>query len=144
MTPEDLAKLTPEEKRIRIAELCGPWRFKESKDYVVIYEGDNTRLRYFRNAAAHDTRERLNIAGVPDYLNDLNAIEHEMPSLTHKQHLSFISHLAGVPWHAAWTMEQIFKVTHATAAQRADAFLLCLSPDVSTPHGSGVSNPESA
>lgn len=105
-----------EELRVKVAELCG-WKII---DGYLCHDG----TRVVPSAGNRSlTLLVMGAANVPDYPNDLNAIEHEMPRLSQDQHLDFISHLAGVPWHAAWTMEQIIKVAHATAEQRCRAFV---------------------
>ena len=91
--------MTQEEKRIAIAEACG-WVFKEGG----IYYHSSGVLKH-----------------LPDYLNDLNAM-HEA-----EKQIKDFSHYAR---HLKWIMlgpDQIpqrerWKVVHATAAQRAEAF----------------------
>jgi hypothetical protein len=130
--------MKPEAQRIAIAEACPSSRFSfepPHKDgYVVIkYEGQ-TKMRYWPSGS--DIADRLELAGVPDYLSDLNAM--------HKAEITFESNpnkdaqywqtlykvLDGEfengepcdgPPHGHWC--ELKQVGHATAAQRAEAFL---------------------
>ena len=63
MTPDELAKLTPEERRIRIAEKCG-WKRKTRKRYA----GED-------NVSGWEKDGKFNCypCQFPDYLSDLNA-----------------------------------------------------------------------
>ena len=124
MTTEKLQQMTDEEKRIRIAELCG-WRDIHP---CTCNEGNTPRgYRAIMSAAKH----------IPDYLNDLNAMHAAEKVLTTKkqwdQYCPGIVHTTD----AGVTSDQgdyfnfrrtIARVAHATARQRADAFLLTLGP----------------
>lgn len=64
----------------------------------------------------------------PDYLNDLNAMHEAEKVLNWDQQKVFISHLLGLEgrngdalWTLAW--DSAWLCSHATAAQRAEAFL---------------------
>ena len=104
-----LTDLTPEQKRIAIAEACGYVnvhkfdKWKEGgpmRDGTLI--GDETGKRPRRRAY------------IPDYLNDLNAMHEAEKTLTAEQ------------WHEYDRLMPLRdpQKIHATAAQRADAFLL--------------------
>jgi hypothetical protein len=94
--------MTPKEQRIAIAEACG-WE-------------------------PYDRNGRLVLFGLPDYLNDLNAM-HEAEKIllppgggktTYSKHLADIVCGYGSKWG---NREDLFFVAHATASQRAEAFL---------------------
>lgn len=122
MTPEELAALTPEQKRIRIAKACG-WTgiFKK---LLMGYCGD-----------------RKGMKELPDYLNDLNAC-HEMEKVLleparskrgssnpsdHAQLLydmKLMHAVAGLKEN--YSPFDYFLRSTATAAQRCDAFLLTI------------------
>lgn len=104
MTREELARLTPEEKRVKIAEVCG-WKLHM----------DTPFQRWLRPP------DYVMSCGVlPDYLNDLNAIHEAEEKLTWEQ--KFVMHD-----HLCLKLVPIDEMTwRATAAQRADAFLLCV------------------
>src|SRR5271165_6117703 len=66
MTIEELAKLTPEEKRVKIAELCG-WKppfYEDERSGAFLGDGGTW------GPELGDVPKRI----VPDYLNDLNAM----------------------------------------------------------------------
>lgn len=111
MNTEQLSKLNPEEKRVAIAEacrwtglrVCGKWRKLRG------------RLPGYPNGG---------LCKPPDYLNDLNAMAEVEATLTDRQWLAYQEAL-----HQTSPPDPSFSVKHyihATAAQRADAFLLCL------------------
>lgn len=107
MTKEELSALTPEEKRIRIAELCmRPDVMAHIRAKGILY-----------------TNECL-----PDYLNDLNAMQ-EADNRLQGHEYEWVEAMANVldlsqVDYAVDTSRWDF--AHATAAQRADAFLLTL------------------
>lgn len=103
MTTEELAKLTPEEKRIRIAETQG-WTG------LWMHKG----VPCGTHPAGTETQEP------PDYLNDLNAM-HEA-EMTLRKPYDYILHLDRIA-----ERENVSLIWHATAAQRADAFLLTVA-----------------
>jgi len=90
MTREQWAKLTPEKQRIKVAVLCG-W----------------------------DVAEYTFLTGVPDYLNDLNAMHEAEKMLTKEQHDDFCDMLIV-------TAPKDGEAYSATAAQRAEAFALTM------------------
>ena len=101
MTAEEYDKLTPEEQRIKVAELCG---FKTGQ-----WALDNPSYMF---------------SHVRDYLNDLNAC-HEFEKLLDgdRQH-TYEMELLKLDY-PDWEI----KVTHATAAQRCKAFVLTMTAD---------------
>lgn len=128
MTKDELAALTPEQKRIKIAEILG---WKDIKQGRLMNE-------FYGRMNGWDYK-----AIVPDYLNDLNAC-HEMEKVVIKSSKPWSSG----PTEPDWYLDNLRKVTggklmnheglttlshgsfllivHATAAQRCDAFLLVL------------------
>ena len=104
--------MTPEEKRIAIAEACGWTCFKEEIKPAITYlwacplgvEGD------------------FDI--VPDYINDLNAMHEAEKVLTEKQRLYFHVYLTKMT--RSDQSAGFWGLIHATAAQRADAFLMTI------------------
>lgn len=123
MTAEELAKLTPEEKRVLIAELCG-W-----KD---IYDGCNGP-----NGVRPDDNENGGDFLVPDYLNDLNAMHKVCETLDADQCSAFARALAKHhPTYCTAVLDrrdplddfwyETFVLVTATAIQRAHAFLVTM------------------
>ena len=103
MTREQWKELTPEEQRIKIAELCKPDRYWVDKDGEVC-----------RNHAEYD---------VPDYLNDLNAMHEAVCNQGLPFCVSFYhALLIVIGHHDHMEMEAVI----ATAAQRAEAFILAM------------------
>jgi hypothetical protein len=101
--------MTPELQRIKIAEACG---FEMRPD------------GYFRRVGEVGSR------GIPDYLNDLNAMHEAEQTLWEKDWTSrhdFVDKLARI-MSPAWGYHQQsgLDLLDATAAQRAEAFLRTL------------------
>ena len=86
--------MTPEQQRIAIAEACG-WTTKHKGLWV-------ERLQTY--------------AALPNYLNDLNAMHELEGILTNEQIEVYCSFLQKPQWGIWWGI-------HATAAQRAEAFI---------------------
>lgn len=100
--------MTSEQKRIAIAEACG-WKSRlvpreEGYGYATWWE--------------HPTQK----GGIPDYLNDLNAMHEAEKVLTEEQLRDYWSKL----WLVVKPKTAIHLLCHATAAQRAEAFGLTL------------------
>jgi hypothetical protein len=103
--------MSPEQQRIAIAEACGKT--------VVTYEGLRDQLYW---------RENDTVLKLPDYLNDLNAMHEAEKTLAPSSEFSLSTYMfeltkltipAGT-LRRGLVREYIF---HATAAQRAEAFL---------------------
>ena len=128
MTREHWAEMTPEKQRIKVAELCGYINIQETPmcGFMGLY-GD------------HIERRRLEYP-IPDYLNDLNAM-HEAEKLiasdVHKlawcRVLAVIIHEqhVAVKSDAQWMRSEAMMM--ATAAQRAEAFVLTMTAEDATP-----------
>ena len=95
MTRKEWAKLSPDEQRIKVAELCGT-----DKQHI-----EFDPMRHARK-------------GIPDYLNDLNAM-HEAEGLLDEMQNRRYNQLLKGPYEASYPF-------HATAAQRAEAFVLTM------------------
>lgn len=112
--------MTPEAQRIAIAQACG-WRTQPT---------DNVTTRLINPDGKHvasaviDGLDLYNFAfWLPDYLNDLNAM-HEAEKVLRKKKLFHKYWLAlGEFWKGNNTNYSF----HATAAQRAEAFLRTLN-----------------
>ena len=114
MTSEEYDKLSAEEKRIKVAELCG-WHEKEMRfaNSEIVYDA------WFHKDKGHHCLTDL----LPDYLNDLNACHEFEKGLDIDQQLRYEAVLAGVVdcWrHSNWCQ------FHATAEQRCEAFVLTM------------------
>lgn len=71
--------------------------------------------------------------GVPDYLNDLNAMHEAEKSLTELEKIEFAEHLAQAlkfddDYYEGWDvgLADFFSLAHATAPQHAAAFLYAI------------------
>ncbi len=103
MTTDELAKLTPEQKQNRIAELHGWTEIKG---------------RFGRAPGGSEVNY------TPDYYNDLNATHEMEMSLTEEQRLKFRCFLVfNSDGREAKYITVEAALCHATATERADAFL---------------------
>lgn len=99
-----------EKQRIAIAEACG-W---------TVINGYLCHIKTNRNGA----EEVATIAPLPDYLNDLNAMHEAEKILTALQRAPYAHELLRlVAINQPWCHLDFFQVAHATAEQRAEAFL---------------------
>lgn len=127
--------MTPEKKRIAIAEACG-WR-GISEQFLVGYAPWRTEPYSDRvNACSIADIDCIPLDPLPDYFNDLNAMhDAEKMLTTPEQRYNFISILYDivnnfipdevddyVPDYWEVSSVQVFPHLHATAAQRAEAF----------------------
>jgi hypothetical protein len=113
--------MTNDEKRIAIAEACG---------YTETLVGEeNVYGRRLLPCGSRTGQDAL-----PDYLNDLNAMHEAFQMLdrfqriTYGRHLQEIVglHVIGVISDYPHDLGRLAALAHATASQRADAFLLTL------------------
>ena len=95
--------MTPEQQRIAIAEACG-WTVTHWK------------VNPFDVIARKDGTEYL-LKHLPDYLNDLNAMHEAEKVLVRLQWVSYLRRLQTL------CDESVSWPIHATASQRAEAFL---------------------
>jgi hypothetical protein len=100
--------MTPESQRIAIAEVCG-YRKGESKP-----------LWWARPSG--QPFKACGIKDLPDYLNDLNAMHEAEKVLGEPLCYAYVDQL---PRH--YSGRTNFALAHATAAQRAEAFLRTLN-----------------
>ncbi len=108
--------MTPEQQQIAIAEACG-WK-GISPSYLVGYAP--WRPTPYSERVMGDL-ESIPLDPLPDYLNDLNAM-HDVEDTMGDPQLwtEYDNQLASVMDHVGWKY-------HATAAQRAEAFLKTLN-----------------
>lgn len=117
--------MTLEKQRIAIAKACG-WVRRFSTQ-----NGRNTWYSPIMKNGAQKVSHKIDI--LPDYLNDLNAMHEAEKVLTEPQRLAYVRelvlicepHLRGVIF--GLDAGRGWWLTHATAAQRAEAFLRTLS-----------------
>ena len=122
--------MNPEQQRIAIAEACG-WTAKEDKDgfwRAVDPSGNMTYTLWV---------SEMNVwsAGMPDVLNDLNAMHEAEETLDASQCAEYARQLMKHhPTYCVTVLDnrfapteeiayQTYQLLHATAAQRAEAFL---------------------
>ena len=98
--------MTPEQQRIAIAEACGCIDIHEDGS---VWEIPPTMRKYVGD------RQYVVTDWLPDYLNDLNAMHEAEKVLTEKQQDRYYAELSK---NGTW-----FQCLHATASQRAEAFL---------------------
>lgn len=115
MTSEEFDKMTDEEKRIKVAELCGFEGIKIADSgtrptrwtiYKGVFNGDNT------------------LRNVPDYLNDLNACHEFTATLNDCDYVTYLFRMCDV---TGVNCTNHRKVHEATAEQRCKAFVLTMS-----------------
>jgi len=123
MTQEQLSRLSPDEKRVKIAQACGYTETaKSNSTYPRFYIPNSGRAKW------------VDFDNLPDYLNDLNAMHEAVASLTDHQRHAYAVILSGMLWLPAhqrgWDdWRDTIAVSEATASQRADAFLLTIEGD---------------
>ena len=104
--------MNPEQQRIAIAEACG-WKLK-SNGLSPMWSWQNESLIHRIKWVAHKVMASQGI--LPDYLNDLNDMHEAEKVLTNEQ-LEVYCNILHKPNHG------VYWAIHATAAQRAEAFL---------------------
>ena len=107
--------MNPEKQRIAIAEACG-WVIEKVWDGSLIGKPKN---------------EQGPMDDLPDYLHDLNAMHQAEKILTFEQQTDYMYILAttdtlSIP-PTQFTLNEGWYLTHATSAQRAEAFLKTLN-----------------
>ena len=120
--------MSPEKQRIAIAEACGytreikmvpTWEFTD-------YNGGG---KYVEKETVGYTKEGKWILpeNLPDYLGDLNAMHEAEKMMTKDQWLSYPINVLQAAKDGSFVIDINMKtVAHATAAQRAEAFLRTL------------------
>ena len=111
--------MTPEQKRIAIAEACG-WR-GISEQFLVGYAPWRTEPYSDRvKSCSIADLDSIPLDPLPDYFNDLNSMHDAEDTMGDPQlWTEYDNQLASVMDHVGWKY-------HATAAQRAEAFGLAL------------------
>lgn len=132
MTQKELSKLTPDQKRIRIAEILGIpmlktfWKYSHwrSASSAIPCKGwpsrascdqDRSAMQEMGNYCSEIEEYEDANPSIPDFLNDLNAM-HDAEKTIHGDKdawIIYIENLVGID-----------DIIHATAANKADAFLL--------------------
>ena len=97
--------MKPELQQTAIAEACG-WKLDLATHKTAIWKGPSGEM------CGHGQYP-------PDYLNDLNAVHEAEKVLNFQQRSEFTSRLSSMVSHG-------FDFCHATATQRAEAFLRTL------------------
>jgi hypothetical protein len=104
--------MNPEQQRIAIAEACG-WR--KVRIIPATTEYPDTCIGIPQIAGS---------PSVPDYLNDLNAMHEAETSIQCGYYCQYIDSLRDVVNRKTSThTELLYDILHATATQRAEAFL---------------------
>ena len=99
--------MTPEQQRIAIAEACG-WKWhSRSKGKIKVWDNGLDYVFYDSD--------------LPDYLNDLNAMHEAEKTLSQKDKREYAYQLNGGYYTSG--LDDAFDIVHATAVQRAEAFL---------------------
>jgi len=98
--------VTPEAQRIAIAEACGWTNVTPRIVKNVKHKGDDITVGIWSDDG-----------WIPDYLNDLNAMHEAEKVLVSLQWVSYLRRLQTLCY------ESVTWAIHATAAQRAEAFL---------------------
>lgn len=123
MTADQLAHLTDEEKRVKLAEFCG---WTEVRKEFVHFDGWMT---LGKREGAEQVDE------VPDYLNSLDAISEVEQKLSNDQHAAFgnvlqqmiYDQLKSTLCEGSYHYHPVTRAfISATARQRADAILMIL------------------
>ena len=125
--------MRPQQQRIAIAEACG-WEFvKWGKGSLKIFHPASRLdqvLPIRLNGRTIDQAKTDYISALPDYLNDLDAMHEAEEVLTgypSKEWDNYIMDLHAVTQSTpSGKLSEIACITHATAAQRAEAFLRTL------------------
>jgi hypothetical protein len=117
--------MNSDKQRIAIAEYCG-WKDVRGVTHLGIPPENGMLFPYPEH---HEEDWRLKpFHGIPDYLNDLNAM-HEAEKMLYndknqsERYAEFLLDVLEVPSPFIGTARCAFLTNHATAAQRAEAFL---------------------
>ncbi len=114
--------MSPEQQRIKIAEACG-WKIIDFNRGDKLPDVVPSKTTYWDKE-----RKYKPYPAIPDYLNDLNAMHEVEATLDCVQQFAYAAYLYyGEPHEHAWDQVAAFEIAHATAAQRAEAFLKTLN-----------------
>jgi hypothetical protein len=128
--------MTPEAQRIAIAEACG-WRklprediemLWPCKEYVTKADVDLNAIGVSQGLVMSPPERSRHGSIPPDYLKDLNAMREAEKKLTEDKWPKYREHLRTAVLGPVRVVSQWCKADiHATAAQRAEAFLRTLN-----------------
>ena len=131
MTRSKWVKLSPEEQRIKVALLAG-WTGGENGDWI---EPDGTSCQCLYPSGGANGKlvgfGKYDNEAVPsDYLNDLNACHDMEEALPEERKRTFAFILAQIlDTTPTVDLDDQFLNIHATAAHRAEAFVLTMEPE---------------
>jgi len=142
--------MTEQEQRIAIAEACGwKWCRVNETDHTSLWQltkryeksGVLSPGTYFsvhyevteQTPPFSQISDRAFADNVPDYLHDLNAMHEAEKTLDESQRTKFYWELAKIVLGDNVPLNCTFLLVHATAAQRAKAFLRTLGKWSSSP-----------
>jgi hypothetical protein len=103
--------MTEQEIDIAIAEACG-WKWKDNKSII---SPKGSKWARYSSLAGVDQLPFV----LPDYCHDLNAMADAEETLSREQRLQFAQNISEMFHGPEWRFAEI----HATARQRAEAFL---------------------
>ncbi len=112
--------MSPEKQRIAIAEACG-WVPRPP-----CYDG---RVRFYENSQYPHPPRLRSAEELPDYLNDLNAMQQAKDTLPESRHGDYEAFLLQVccpdnnEAEGEFELDSFWPCIHATATERAEAFL---------------------
>lgn len=112
MTREQWAKLSEEEQKIKVAELCG-WMYDGKR---VVATGRPEENVWIHNESSWHSGWARRFE-LPNYLNDLNAMHEAEKRLSPEDRGRYEIRLGIIYYYSVW---------HSTAAQRAEAFVLTM------------------
>jgi hypothetical protein len=117
--------MTPEAQQIAIAKACGWKDVKYTKHKEVDIENRSIIRWSGVTGIPPEFTHYKNRIRIPDYLNDLNAMHEAEKVLTDEQMINYLDALLDVLGLSGWYMDidSVWQMTHATAAQRAEALL---------------------
>ena len=116
MTRTEFKELSSEEKRIRVAELCGIANI--FKKYVDV-GGPAEYYLAFKTNNQGITKE------IPDYINDLNAMHEVEATIPEEKELEYTDNLSCLTDFK----DGYANIWRTTAEQRAEAFVLTMDSD---------------
>lgn len=114
--------MKPEAQRIAIAKACG-WKLEQARTDASL--GEPSWILTRPDGGLVGERSWIGLQkNLPDYLNDLNAMNEVETILTEEQQYIYSEQIAGIS--ARNYQKFLFRLTHASAEVRAEAFLKTL------------------
>ena len=116
--------MNPEQQRIAIAEACG-WK-KMNWNEATVYGSPTHGFRVWKSKHQDSIMSYKGRVGerIPDYLNDLNAMNEAEKTLNPIQAAEYARILTSIAWQSE---QPVFAPMTAKADQRAEAFLKTLN-----------------